>query len=54
MVIDDDGAGFTVTPESLIISQGRTDTFTVKLDTDPSSVSRDCVTATVPMIRLPW
>ena len=36
-VTDDDDAGLTVTPESLIISQGRTDTFTVKLNTEPVS-----------------
>ena len=37
MVIDDDAAKLTVTPKSLIISQGRTDTFTVKLNTEPVS-----------------
>ena len=35
VVIDDDNAGLTVVPTALTISEGRTDTFTVKLDTKP-------------------
>ena len=35
VVIDDDNAGLTVVPTVLTISEGRTDTFTVKLNTKP-------------------
>ena len=34
-VIDDDAAGFMVSPTSLLISQGEEDTFEVNLNTDP-------------------
>ena len=39
-VIDDDDAGLTVTPTFLPISRGQTDTFTVKLDTEPDGAVR--------------
>ena len=34
-VTDDDDGGLTVTPTSLVIEEGKTDTFTVRLNTEP-------------------
>ena len=49
-VTDDDNAGLTVAPTALTISEGRTDTFTVKLNTDPVDGIRLTATSDNPSI----
>ena len=50
VVIDDDNAGLTVIPTALTISEGRTDTFMVKLNTNPSVVFGCVLILTIPTL----